>query len=564
MNLSKKHQISRLRIIVLVILVAVLGTALTLYGRAATGYSLQAAIETETFSASSNVGRILSDYKASAGKSLELFSEGTAQSATFTTTDTTVKIQTIAKGTACNGQPKMIVKVDGIQQGSTYSVGSTSWTTYDTNVKLSAGRHNVRISFPNDYYKRGGRCDRNLFLDKVSLFANQPLPSDATKPAVLISAPANGTTISGVTAITATATDNVSVSKVEFYADGKLLTTKLSSPYAASIDSATLVAGAHSIEVRAYDPAGNVGIAQSTVTVLGTPAPTTTPTSTTTTGSNIGFFPNATAFTAPVSNPVVRSDSAAFMTQFTSGKFWTPNLTLRDYGVSLVYGTGAFTAYPAPPPSEGNQYIGSAGKMLVPKVPPGTKAAGGTDGHLAVIVGDTVYEIYKATISADGTITNAKAVARANLKGNGQTNTTDAPSNAAGLSLLAGIITPQELASKHIDHALAFSVPGIKSGSALFPAWENVYVSGPNTTLVEGSKIYLSAPQATINALAEPYKTIAQAMKTHGAYLRDNGGTFGIIGVVSNDWPSSYGTGSSLRLDPIPWSYIQVIQGPTK
>ncbi|MEK7059321.1 MAG: hypothetical protein AAB971_01015, partial [Patescibacteria group bacterium] len=342
----------------------------------------------------------------------------------------------------------------------------------------------------------------------------------------------------------------------------KLLTNSTTSPYASAIDTTSLTAGSHAIEARAYDPAGNIGTTQVTVTVAAVTA-NTTPPPTSTNGLNKGFFPYSSAFTAPVTNPIVRSDSVAFMQQFVAGNFWNPNMTMRAYGVSLVYGTGAFTAYPAPPPGESNQYIGSAGKMLVPKVPAGTQPAGGTDGHLAVIVGTTVYEIYKATISADGTITNAKAVARANLNGNGQTNTTDAPSNAAGLSLLAGIITPQELASKHIDHALAFSVPGIKSGLAIFPAWSNVYVSGPNTVLAEGSKIQLN-PNADISGLAEPYKTIAQALKTYGAYLRDNGGTFSIYGLTSNEWPASYGSGASLGIGSIPWSQVRVIQGPTQ
>ncbi len=563
MNLSKTHEISRLRIIVLVVLVAVLGTALTLYGRAATGFSLQASVEAESFTSPSSAARILSDSGASAGKSLELFSEGTASSSTITTTDTTVKVQTVAKGTSCNGAPQMIIKVDGVQQGATATVTSSSWATYDTVVNVAAGKHTVSITYPNDYYKSHHRCDRNLFLDKVSLFANTPLPSDTTKPVVSITSPTSGSTISGTTAITAAASDNVSVTKVEFYVDGKLIATNIASPYTTSVDSATLVAGSHTLEARAYDPAGNVGTGQVTVTVAGATTSTGTPTPTTPSGANIGFFPNATAFTSPVTNPIVRSDSAAFMQEFVAGNFWNPNLTLRAYGVSLVYGTGAFTAYPAPPPNESSQYIGSAGKMQVPKVPAGTQPAGGTDGHLAVIVGDTVYEIYKATISADGTITNAKAVARANLNGNGQTNTTDAPSDAAGISLLAGIITPQELASKHIDHALVFSVPGIKSGPALFPAWENVYVGNSNTVLVEGSKIQLD-PNANISGLSEPAKTIAQALKTYGAYLRDNGGTFSIYGLSSNDWPSSYGTGGSLGIGSIPWAQIRVIQGPTQ
>ena len=64
---------------------------------------------------------------------------------------------------------------------------------------------------------------------------------------------------SGTVTLSASASDNVGVTKVEFYVDGALKATDTSSPYSASLDSTTLADGSHSLVAKAYDAAGNVG-----------------------------------------------------------------------------------------------------------------------------------------------------------------------------------------------------------------------------------------------------------------------------------------------------------------
>ena len=73
-----------------------------------------------------------------------------------------------------------------------------------------------------------------------------------------ISASASGT--SGSISLSALATDNVGVAKVEFYVDDMLKGTVLSSPYSMKLDSKTLSNGQHILQAKAYDDAGNVGI----------------------------------------------------------------------------------------------------------------------------------------------------------------------------------------------------------------------------------------------------------------------------------------------------------------
>ena len=83
--------------------------------------------------------------------------------------------------------------------------------------------------------------------------------NDTTPPSTSITAPASGATVSAVVSVTASASDNVAVTKVEFWLDGVLKSTDTTSPYAWSWDTATATNGTHSLQSKAYDAANNVG-----------------------------------------------------------------------------------------------------------------------------------------------------------------------------------------------------------------------------------------------------------------------------------------------------------------
>jgi hypothetical protein len=81
-------------------------------------------------------------------------------------------------------------------------------------------------------------------------------PPDTTKPTVLITAPTNGSTVIGTSLlVTATASDNVGVTKVDLYVDGTLRMTDTSSPYSFSVGS--LSEGVHEIYAIASDASNN-------------------------------------------------------------------------------------------------------------------------------------------------------------------------------------------------------------------------------------------------------------------------------------------------------------------
>jgi methionine-rich copper-binding protein CopC len=80
---------------------------------------------------------------------------------------------------------------------------------------------------------------------------------DTTLPTVSISSPASGATITGSTTVSATASDNVGVTKVEFYLDGALQATDTTSPYGWVWSPTSAQNGGHSLTAKAYDAAGN-------------------------------------------------------------------------------------------------------------------------------------------------------------------------------------------------------------------------------------------------------------------------------------------------------------------
>ena len=83
-------------------------------------------------------------------------------------------------------------------------------------------------------------------------------PVDDEDPTVTLDAPIVGR---GVVTVTAEATDNVGVAKVEFYLDGALLWTDYTSPYILILDTLRYLNGDYQITAKAYDRSGRSVIA---------------------------------------------------------------------------------------------------------------------------------------------------------------------------------------------------------------------------------------------------------------------------------------------------------------
>src|SRR6266540_3990531 len=101
---------------------------------------------------------------------------------------------------------------------------------------------------------------------------------DTTAPTTSITAPANGATVSGTTTVSATASDNVGVTKVEFYLDGALQSTDTTAPYSWSWNTTTASNGSHALTSKAYDAAANVGTSAAVNVTVNNAGDTTPPT----------------------------------------------------------------------------------------------------------------------------------------------------------------------------------------------------------------------------------------------------------------------------------------------
>ncbi|MEO8911431.1 MAG: Ig-like domain-containing protein, partial [Candidatus Saccharimonas sp.] len=86
-----------------------------------------------------------------------------------------------------------------------------------------------------------------------------PTTGDTTKPTVTLTAPANATalTVGDSFTASASASDNVGVTRVEFYIGNTLKATDTSSPYSANISTTGLSPGTYNITAIAYDANNN-------------------------------------------------------------------------------------------------------------------------------------------------------------------------------------------------------------------------------------------------------------------------------------------------------------------
>ncbi|MBI3130150.1 MAG: M4 family metallopeptidase [Acidobacteria bacterium] len=135
-------------------------------------------------------------------------------------------------------------------------------TTYLTASSNYAAARTAAISSAKDLYGAGSPEEQAVWNAFAAINVGAKWTGtggDTTAPTV--SATESGT--SGTITFSASASDNVGVTKVEFYVDGVLKGTDTTSPYSMTLDSTTLSNASHSLTAKAYDAAGNVATSTS-------------------------------------------------------------------------------------------------------------------------------------------------------------------------------------------------------------------------------------------------------------------------------------------------------------
>jgi hypothetical protein len=111
-------------------------------------------------------------------------------------------------------------------------------------------------------YPDTGKAQMNSFSRVLATFGSA-VP-DTEPPAVQITSPTNGAQVPGVLQVTANATDNNLITKVELRIDGSLIGSATKSPYVWST-ATPLGQGEHGVKATAYDLMGNTAEARITV-----------------------------------------------------------------------------------------------------------------------------------------------------------------------------------------------------------------------------------------------------------------------------------------------------------
>jgi subtilisin family serine protease len=157
---------------------------------------------------------------------------------------------------------------------STSASGSFSWNT----TAYSNGSYTLRAKA----YDAAG----NIGTSAITTVSVQNSLADTTAPRATLTGPTAGSTVSGVVPVSVSATDNVAVTKVEWYLNGVMAGSSASATATFSWNTANTPNGTCNLLARAYDAAGNVGssttVSVSVQNVADTTAPTvriTSPTS---------------------------------------------------------------------------------------------------------------------------------------------------------------------------------------------------------------------------------------------------------------------------------------------
>jgi hypothetical protein len=172
---------------------------------------------------------------------------------------------------------------------------------------------------------------------------------------------------------------------------------------------------------------------------------------------------------------------------------------------------------------------------LPPTVPIEGGPGSSGDRHVIVVNKDTCtdYELFAAYPKAGGTRWHAGSGAIFNLRSDHLRPASWTSADAAGLPILPGLARYDEVARGVIDHALRFTAP-CTAAYYVYPArHEASTCSGFYPPM--GLQVRLKA-SVDISHLPYQARVVAQALKTYGLILADNGSPWYISGAPNPRW----------------------------
>jgi hypothetical protein len=273
-------------------------------------------------------------------------------------------------------------------------------------------------------------------------------------------------------------------------------------------------------------------------------------------------YPKDSIWRTPVPpNARVDSLNEERMAYWLSRSVESPNMPLRGFGVAVVVSTFEDPAYDV----EVTRYDGNLNQFGPIHIPDGAKPAPSSDGHLAVYdpVRQREWDFWQAKCCWSASAGQAQSTA----EGDGISPKGTLGANAANFPMLGGLILAAELRRGLIDHALHFSMPGVRAGAPVCPATHNDGKEQNPLALPEGTHMQLD-PELDVEALALPgwQKTIARALQRYGMFLRDAGDTLAIAAENSinrrpDPWTPLFGPNAeAARFSPsFPWHRMRIL-----
>ncbi|HKX72580.1 MAG TPA: Ig-like domain-containing protein [Candidatus Saccharimonadales bacterium] len=199
-------------------------------------------------------------------------------------------------------------------------------------LALNQGNHTLKMTG----LQPGVRLDTIIAVTDLNCIPtdagnNCNTPSDTTPPSVIVTAPTDGSTVTGTVKIAANATDGTGIQKVEFYANGSLVATDTSAPYEANWDTALTPNNLYTLTAKAFDTAGNFATDTSGATVRN--GDTQPPTA-----------PGSLRATAPAHNKVALTWTASTDNVGTTSYFVSRNNVPLAQVTGTTYTDGTVTA----------------------------------------------------------------------------------------------------------------------------------------------------------------------------------------------------------------------------
>jgi hypothetical protein len=243
------------------------------------------------------------------------------------------------------------------------------------------------------------------------------------------------------------------------------------------------------------------------------------------------LFPPTNVWNKPVDQLPVESDSATIVRSIGASIGLHPDFSSiagGDYGIpyNVVTSSQAKVRVRFTYASESDK-----GPYPIPAHP---LIENGSDRHMLIVDRDAcrLYELWDAKLRKGGWHAGSGAIWHLGsnaLRPDGWTS-----ADAAGLPILSGLARYDEVAAGQIDHALRFTVSRTRAAH-IYPARHDASSSSDPSLPPMGLRLRLKA-SVNISTLPPQARVIAQALKTYGMIVADNGSSWYVSGAPDAGW----------------------------